>query len=245
MPLELHSTVPNSVRSIILSTDSLNRLTAECREIGIRLVSTSYPDMRSVWESVRLHEDAEFPGFFFHCAVELPTRWQRMSKMPTKALQHAVSEIAAAAEALAHLLETHQDEITFHRGSPLTFHDAMLRARTIRAEVAGDAEPPRPGSYAGQEHYRLPPPTPADFVLALAAELRPSRTPPQAFIRPTKVGDKNAERTFMVRALWHFLNSAFGNPSVEVVAVTVNTILDASDDLLDADYVRKLVFNLQ
>jgi hypothetical protein len=56
----------------------------------------------------------------------------------------------------------------------------------------------------------------------------------------------NAERTYMVRSLADFLNStsALGDPCFDVVAVTVNSILDAKDDLLDANHARKLAFDL-
>ena len=243
MSIEMHSTVPDCVRSIISTPEALNRGTAGCPEIGIRLVSTSYPDMHSVWARVRQHKDAEFPCVFFWLAAGLPARWRSTPKTPTKALQHTVSEIAAAAEELAALVETHEKEIAFSGGG-VAFHRVMVRARTIRAELVGEAERPDPMSYVCAELARPPQPTLPDFLLALAAELRPLRPPAQLAIRPTKVADKNAERTFMVRSLSDFLNTTLGDPSFDVVAVTVNTVLDAKDDLLDANHARKLAVDL-
>jgi hypothetical protein len=244
MPLEMLSTVPTSVRAIASSQEWLKKLTSGRPEIGIRLVSVSYPEMRGAWARVCEHDDSEFPIFFFHCALELPAVWQRMPKTPTKGLQARVSDAAAAADALAALLDAHQDEIDFHRGSHLTFHHVMVRARTIHSELAGKVAPPSDWSYAMLDHARNPPPTLSDFLRSLGAELRPLRTSSQSVIRPTKVGDTNAERTFMVRSLSTFLNSAFGDPLFDVVATTVNTILDAKDDLLDANHARKLAFDL-
>ena len=244
MSVEMHSTVPDGVRSIISSPELLSNITAGYPEVGIRLVSISYPDMHNAWACVCQHTDVEFPGFFFHCAAELPSRWRNVSKTPTKRLQRAIAKIAMAADALAFQLETHRDDAAFHRGSPLTFHHVMVRARTIRAELAGDAPPPDRWLYALRDLERHPHPDIPEFLRGLAAELRPLRMSSRSVLRPTKVGDKNAERTFMVRSLSAFLNSTLGNPKFDVVAVTVNTILDAKDDLLDANHARKLALDL-
>jgi hypothetical protein len=244
MPLEMHSSVPASVRAIVSSQELLTKLTSGRPEIGIRLVSVLYPDMRNVWARVCEHSDPDFPMFFFHAAAELPAVWQRMPKTATTELRENVSQTAAAADALAALLDAHQGEIDFHRGSQLTFQDVMVRARTIRAELAGEAPPPSPWSYAMRELHRLPPPTLSEFLRALGAELRPIRASSRSAIRPTKVGAGSAERTFMAKSLAAFLNSAFGDPCFDVVATTVNTILDAKDVFLDASHARKLLVGL-
>jgi hypothetical protein len=70
MPPEMHKTVPECFRSIISSPELLNNLTAGCPEIGIRLVSTLYPDMHNVWTRVCQHKDVAFPASLFYCAVE-------------------------------------------------------------------------------------------------------------------------------------------------------------------------------
>lgn len=242
----MHRTVPERVRSIMSSPELLNNLTAGHPDVGIRLVSTSYPDMRNVWARVGRHKDVEFPALFFSWAVELPANWQFMLKLPTtKPLLRTVAKIATAAENLAALLETHKREIAFS-GGRVAFHRVMVRARTIRAELAGEGGEPDGWSYAAAELTAPPQPTLPDFLRALAAELRPRHAPSNLVIRPTKVKDKNAERTFMVKSLATFFNypGAFGAPSFGVVAATVNTILDAKDDLLDANHARKLADGL-
>jgi hypothetical protein len=190
----------------------------------------------------------EFPALFFLWAVELPATWRSMPKTPTKALQRAISEIAMAAEELAAQLETHQKEIAFHGGSQ-AFHRVMVRARTIRAELAEEVGAPDPWSYNAPELWapellRHPHPTVHDFLHALAAERRAMHPSSEFVTRPTKVADKNAERTFMVRALAALFIREFGDASIDVVVTTVNTILDAKDDLLDASHARKLLVGL-
>ena len=207
--------------------------------MGVRLVSISYPDMRGAWARVCEHADPEFPTFFFHFALELPARWEGLPKAGRKRYQANVAAIAAATETLAGLLERHQAEIDFVRGSHLTFHHVEVRARTIRQELAGETAPPDPWSYALKDNFRQHPALP-EFLRALAQELRPLRVPRDTVIRPTKAADENAARTFMVRSLSVFLQDCFGSPLFGVVATTVNTLIDDASNPLDANHAAKL-----
>ena len=134
MSLAMLDTVPAAVRELACSREWLDKLTSGHPEMGVRLVSISYPDMRGAWARVCEHADPEFPTFFFHFALELPARWEGLPKAGRKRYQANVAAIAAATETLAGLLERHQAEIDFVRGSHLTFHHVEVRARTIRQE---------------------------------------------------------------------------------------------------------------
>jgi hypothetical protein len=59
-------------------------------------------------------------------------------------------------------------------------------------------------------------------------------------LRPTKVGAKSAERTFMARVLSAFFKHRLGKPHHELVATTVRVALNLpEDDKFRADHVRK------
>jgi len=132
MPLVMLDTVPAGVRELATSQQWLEKLTAGHPQLGIRLVSTAYPDMRDAWARVCEHADPEVPTFFFHVALELSATWKLLPKAGRKRYQANVARIAAAAEDVAGLLERHEAEIHFVRGSRLTFHHVAVRARTIQ-----------------------------------------------------------------------------------------------------------------
>lgn len=132
MRLHMHDTVPAGVRELASSAEWLEKLTSGRPEVGMRIVSASYPEMRDVWARVCEHQDPDVPTLFFHAVLELPARWERLPKTGTKVYQANVATVAAAAETLADLLDRHQSEIDFARGSRLTFHHVQVRARTIR-----------------------------------------------------------------------------------------------------------------
>ena len=69
-------TVPAEVSELACSQVQLDKLTSGHPEMGVRLVSASYPDMRDVWARVCEHKNPEFPTFFFHFVLELPARWE-------------------------------------------------------------------------------------------------------------------------------------------------------------------------
>ena len=206
-------------------------------------MSTSYPDMRDAWARVCEHSDPEVPTFFFHFALDLPAMWERCPRPGKKAYQATVAGIAAAAEELAGLLQLHEPEITFARGSRLTFQHVAVRARTIEQERAGKATAPGPWTYALGDEGREPSAL-SNFLNALAQELRPPHTPRETAIRPRKVAAATAARTYMVRSLSVFLHGAFGSPLFDVVAATVNTIMDDAITPLDAKHARKLASDL-
>jgi hypothetical protein len=237
MQLAMLDTVPAEVSELACSQGQLDKLTSGHPEMGVRLVSACYPDMRDVCE----HKDPEFPTFFFHFVLELPARWERLPKAGTKQYQADVEAIAAASESLAELLERHQQEIDFARGSPLTFHHVEVRSRTIRQELAGEVAAPDGWSYAGLDNATGPPPALPDFLRALAQELRPLRVPRDTIIRPTRVAGETAERTFMVRSLIGvFSYIKHSEPSFGVVATTINTLTDEEFNPVDANHAAKL-----
>ena len=243
MRLHMHDTVPAGVRELASSAEWLEKLTSGRPEVGMRIVSASYPEMRDVWARVCEHQDPDVPTLFFHAVLELPARWERLPKTGTKVYQANVATVAAAAETLADLLDRHQSEIDFARGSRLTFHHVQVRARTIRQELVGKSRPPDGWLYALGESAQ-PLPTLPDFIRALAQELRPLREPRETLIRPTRIAGENAARTFMVRSLAVFLRDCFGSPLFAVVAGTVNTVLDDPTNPLDANHAAKLAADL-
>jgi len=243
MSLVMLDTVPAKVRELASSQEWLEKLTSGHPEVGVRLVSTSYPDMREAWARVCEHSDPEFPTFFFHAALELWARWERLPKAGKKQCQATVAKIASAAKKLASLLERHGSEIDFVRGSRLTFHHVAVRARTIQQERGGVLPPPGPWEYALKDSVIEAPGLP-EFLRALAHELRPPRVPRDTAIRPTKAAGASAGRTFMVRSLSVFLHDAFGSPRFDVVAATVNTLMDDAANPLDANHAGKLASDL-
>lgn len=237
MPGQVLNTVPRRVREIASSCESLEKLTGGRPEIGIRLVS--YEEMRTTWASICGANVPDLPEMFFHFALELSPIWQKMPKVTDAVLRANIADIAATADNLAASIEAHKDEIHFHRGSRLTLDRVLVRAKSIRdgKDPAWDGWIPEAKDKFGDTY-----PGVAEFMRALAAELRPSQISTQAELRPTKVSDRNAERTYMVRSLSHFLKSVLDNPRFDLVANTVNTILDESD--LDANHARKLASDL-
>ena len=81
--------------------------------------------MRDTWARVCEHPDPEFPTFYFHFALELNAQ---VPKIGRKQYQASVAAIATAAEELAGLLERHEHDIDFARGSRLSFHHVHVRA---------------------------------------------------------------------------------------------------------------------
>lgn len=242
MPLEILSTVPATVRAIASSAEALDELTEGDPELGQRLVT--YPDMAATWAILAQHNDPELPALYFMAAAELPTRWRKMPKTRSAKLRRDVVALAGMADRLAKSLDKLDGEITFHRGWPLTFHHVMVRSRSIKREIIDKSATPDPWSYALRADDHGAYPILSDFVRALGAELRPSGVPRNARIRPTKVLDRNVERTFMVRSLSVFLHGAFGNPRVDLVTPTVNTVLDERTNPLDENHARKLLTGL-
>jgi hypothetical protein len=243
MSLVMLDTVPAGVRELASSRQWLEKLTTGHPEVGIRLVSASYPDMRPAWARLCEHGDPEVPTFFFHFALELPAMWDRLPKAGRKQYQASIAGIAAAAEELAKSLQLLESEITFSRGSRLTFHHVAVRARTIEQERAGQVTAPGPWEYAlgdeGREASAL-----SNFLNALAHELRPPHTPRETAIRPRRAAAATAARTYMVRSLAVFLHGAYGSPLFDVVAATVNTIMDDAVTSLDANHALKLASGL-
>jgi hypothetical protein len=119
----------------------------------------------------------------------------------------------------------------------------MVRAETIYSELAGKIGPPVGWQFGMTEAQRSPRLSISAFLLALGAELRP--TPSKAVrVRPTKIADKNAQRTFMVRSLAFLFQGGLGDPCIDVVVPTINTILDSKDGGLDVNHARKLIEDL-
>ena len=240
MPLAILSCVPQSVRSILSSDELLNSLSGGHPDIGVRLVS--HEDMRDTWTALADCDDHEAAPLFFHAALELSENWRKMPKASSAVLRANVEDIAVLAEKLAAALQAHEDEIRFHRGR-LCFHDVLVRARTITDELAGKASPPNGWLYSAIDKFSHPLPAIPEFLRALAAELRPDDRS-KVTVRPTKVSEASAERTYMVRDLSRFLNMALGSPRFDLVASTVNTILNDADARLDASHARKLASDL-
>ena len=83
-------------------------------------------------------------------------------------------------------------------------------------------------------------PTPVDVLLReFARVLRGTPAFLTDVLRPTKPNDPNAYRTFLVKALTHFFLSRVKRPKADLVARTVNAMLD-QDSPINAKYVSKL-----
>lgn len=246
---QILSTVPADVRAIAEDRARLEKQDPAYPAIALRLVS--YRDMNGTWALVSQHKRPDLPTIFFDLVLRLRTKWQNQPKAPTRELEANVERIASLASALAAALAAHDAEIDLILGQPLTFHHVMVGAREIRNEAMHGSQPRRGLTYALRNHLRPvhdrlrdPYPTLPEFLESLAAELRPSRVSGALAIRPTRVADHNAERTWLVRWMTVFFQSRFGEPRFDLVAATVNTLLDDPDCRLDASHARKLAPDL-
>lgn len=204
-------------------------------------------EMFPVWEGLPRNRDRSLPFHFLVACRDALAAWERMPRAPDKEIEQSLDKLAAVADSLADDLDRHADEIRFCRIS-------LFAAN----HLAGISEAQRnPGRFYRVDAenssplplHRFPSLYDKDNVVGPVLIQALLREMAQRFrahddgwgrhpLRPTKIRDENAERTFLAKCVVHFLRSNGGKPRWDWVARSVATMTDS--DAFDGDHARKL-----
>jgi hypothetical protein len=201
-------------------------------------------DMKPVWDwlTAKSVQDKDLPLDFLVKAHVLPHFWESMSKTPTKQAMRDIKEMEDGARQLASQLREHEAEVRLLCG----FGNSLL---SLIAEIDRRKELEIPAEQLMKQNNvtylltgeRLIPDL-ADVLEELAEKLARAKLGAVVYRRPTKPNDANAERTYCVQYLAQFFKECTGEIPRDVIARTVNEILDIGGTTpLDAQHVGKLL----
>jgi hypothetical protein len=221
--LPILKSVPRSIGSQVKSDIFRHAMLRVHLDAIDRLVT--HLEMDKVWKALAAPGvDKDVPREFFDSVRQMLQDWREMSGMSTKKAEKERGRLATKAEDLAALVQERLPEILLMQSGPIKVTQLVTKAWQSREPKwkAKNISPLRsnPGlaSIAGLRVEHL--------LLALAAQLRRSRTSFYARNRPRRVDAETARRTFFAITLSEFFHRHMGSAHPELVARTVRTILD-------------------
>jgi hypothetical protein len=212
-----------------------------------RLVT--YPEMIPVWAGINNNDCCEnLADDFVYTVAFTRTRWQRMSKLPSRHLKANFEGIATVADQLAISLDAHAQALAQFVSPRLALENLLRRSISARQDISQDTIETICSRIGGLgrniddesfEGDALP-----SFQVLLrqfSKEIRSFEASEAWRLRPTKIAAASAERTYAVRTVASFFYEATREWRFDWVAATVNTMFDLSDDLLTEDHASKLI----
>lgn len=154
-----------------------------------------------------------------------------MPRAPDKEIERNLSKLAADAESLADGLDQHANEIQFC-GIELIVDNYRARPSTLYDGKIG----PYYDSILGPASVQA-------LLRQFAKRLKARHAASLPLLRPTKRRAKEAERTYLVRAVAHFLLTHGGEPHWDWVARSVTAMTNTGT--LDAGHAQKLFVDLK
>ena len=201
-------------------------------------------EMDRVWKVLTASTVArDVPREFLDTVCQMLQDWREMSSLSKGKAGEKRDQLVVMAEKLAELIQECRPEILLTQSGPIKVEQLVTKAWRSQepSEPAKNFSALRsnPGlaDIAGLRVEHL--------LIALAAQLRRTRTSYYARNRPTRVEAENASRTFFAITLSEFFHRHMGSAHPAFVARTVRTILDLDPDSSDftADDARKAYKN--